>query len=107
MLLKVGMAVRTLSSAVVAPDAYIAVDACVAVIVVTPTPLMVTAPVDEFTDATAVLLEAHVKTPLLVDVGAVRVKPAPRKRRSVNVYVPYVGACFETVMEVADDVAAV
>jgi len=45
---------------------------------VTPTPLMVTAPVEVFTEATAVLLDAQVKVPLLVETGAVNVNPAPR-----------------------------
>jgi hypothetical protein len=78
MALIVGMAVRTVSSAVTAPVAYIAVEACVAVMMVTPTPLMVTAPVEVFTEATAVLLDAQVKVPLLVETGAVNVNPAPR-----------------------------
>jgi hypothetical protein len=81
----VGIAVKTVRSAVVAPEEYIAVDVWVAVMVATPTPLMMTAPVEEFTDATAVLLDAHVNVPLLVETGAVRVKPAPRYRRSANV----------------------
>ena len=78
MALIVGMAVRTVSSAVTAPVAYIAVEACVAVMTVTPIPVMVTTPVDELTDATALLLDAHVNVPLLVETGGVKVNPAPR-----------------------------
>ena len=74
----VGLAGSTFSSAVTAAELYMAVAACVAVMMVVPGTPRVTAPVDELIEATDVLLEAQVNAPVLVEPGTATEKPAPR-----------------------------